>query len=176
VNVEQRAVSVGTQARLERGGGALGAGLIVVATVLLVRRLAPGIFATTQAARDTLTAPRPPEQREASWTETREIQRLDALAGVVLQTALGAVIAGVTIAGTVSGLPRSMKWLLLAGAVVSGLAGTFALFALSYSPLHRPLAEIVEKKEGRTRASLWLLAGAVEAVGAITVIVVFPRL
>lgn len=160
---------------LEGSGEALGASLIFASElaaaglviVLLVRWLTPRILGAAQTARPSSAAPPPPRQAQASWTEADEIQRLDALAGVLLQTAFGVVIAGVTIAATVNDLSRSIRWVLVAGAGGAGVAGMLALFALYYSPLNRSLGEIVRKKGRRTLYALGLLACSVEAVALI---------
>ena len=105
-------------------------------------------------------------------TVLSEVQRLDMISGVVVQTGLAVMAAAVTVAATGS-VPDEVRTALLAAAGVCLPTTFFACVSLSIDvPLSglEPLLEIYaayRKKRWRCRAALCVLTVTIEIVAAV---------
>lgn len=104
------------------------------------------------------------------WGLTEEIQRLDQLAGIVLQAALAVVALATGVLITVS--DSDFQILAALVAFVCGLAGVFAAMALRHSPLDN--AEAARKeKDGQVKLMLYLLIASIYLGGIAAVVLAF---
>jgi hypothetical protein len=104
-----------------------------------------------------------------------EIQRLDAIAGVVAQTGFAATAAAFTVASTAN-LPDFVKWTLVVAGGVCVFPTVVACVSANYDPLpngvthpeKKRLEATYAKKKRRSKAALFVLALTIEAAaGAI---------
>jgi hypothetical protein len=101
-----------------------------------------------------------------------EVQRLDAIAGVVAQTGFAATAAALTVAATVN-LPDFVKWTLVVAGGVCVAPTVIACISANYdpplnvaSPHHAALRATYAKKKWRCKAALAILAVTIEAAAA----------
>jgi hypothetical protein len=108
-----------------------------------------------------------------------EMVRLDAIAVVVLQVAVGAFVAGLVLAFTISE-DLEFRRILIAASTLIGMAGYVAAWALRISPLNRKSQSLVltgelERKRRETTLSLFGLLAVLVLAALAAVAVVRPN-
>jgi predicted permease len=105
------------------------------------------------------------------WADADEIRRLDAAAGVLLQTGVAALVAATTIALTTH--PHfAIQIALFAGGAVAGVGSVFAGATLRHIPSAGGIAEARRNREKQVKICLYMVLGAIYLTPLVVVFLV----
>jgi hypothetical protein len=111
-----------------------------------------------------------------TWNPKDELNRTEALSGLLLQTSLAVCAVGTSVAA-VESISKSLRW----EAGVIGAIGTLSAFIALGALEHRPTVEdeasklitLAEKKNRRARFALWLLAVGIQGTVLVALVHAF---